>query len=97
MHPVLAGDAATQLRLIAATPHWRAIHLIMLAGVGLVIAGIWVRALLERFGTPAALLAALAIVTIGEALNALNIVYMAGSGTHLAWEFNAGDTAAPVL
>ena len=43
VHPVLAGAAADQLRLIADTPHWRTMHLSMLAGSGLIIAGIWVR------------------------------------------------------
>jgi hypothetical protein len=88
-HPMLGGDAATQLRTIAATPYWRAVHLTMLAGSGLVIAGIWVRLLIER-GPSGALVAALAIVTVGVAINALDIAYMAGSGTHMATLFAAG-------
>ena len=44
-----------------------------------------------------ALLAALAIVTLGEAINALNIVYMAGAGSYLAAEFQAGDEGAASL
>lgn len=97
MHPVLSGDAAAQLRIIAATPHWRAIHLVMLAGAGLVVAGVWVRLLFDRSQARNALLAALAIVTAGEAINALNIVYMASAGTHLAQAFQAGDEAAAPL
>jgi hypothetical protein len=45
-HPMLAGDNATQLRLIASTPYWRAIHLSMLTGSAFVMAGIWARELL---------------------------------------------------
>jgi hypothetical protein len=50
LHPVLAGDAAAQLRIIADTRYWRPLHLAMLAGAGLVIAGVWARALLGRDG-----------------------------------------------
>jgi hypothetical protein len=95
-HPVLVGDAAAQLRIIAATPYWRALHLTMLAGSALVAAGVWVR-LLDRPATAAgrdggwgALLAALALVAVGECLNALNIAYMAGAGWHMAALFDQG-------
>ena len=91
LHPVLAGDAAAQLQTIASTPYWRLLHLAMLAGSGLLIAGVWVRLLTT--GTAAApLVAALAIVTVGVALNALNIAFMAGSGTHMAALFATGRT-----
>ena len=43
LHPMLTGDAAAQLRTIATTPYWRALHLAMLAGSGFIIAGVWVR------------------------------------------------------
>lgn len=90
-HPMLVGDAAEMLRTIAATPYWRPLHLAMLAGSGLVIVGIWVRLVIDR--TPASgVVAALAVVTIGVALNALNIVFMAGSGTHMAALFSSGRT-----
>ena len=89
VHPVLVGDAAAQLTRIAATPYWRAIHLMMLAGSALIIAGVWVR-LLDRTGPAAA--AAIALVALGVSLNALNIAYMAGAGTHMAALFYAGRT-----
>jgi hypothetical protein len=89
LHPMLAGDAAAQLRIIAATPYWRGLHLAMLAGSGMVIAGIWVRLVAER-GAPMAVVAALAIVAIGIAINALDVAFMAGSGTHMAEEFAQG-------
>jgi hypothetical protein len=89
VHPMLTGDAATQLSLIARTPYWRAIHLMMLAGSALIVTGVWVR-LLDRTGPVAA--AAIALVALGFALNALNIAYMAGAGTHMAALFYAGRT-----
>jgi hypothetical protein len=91
LHPLLSGDAAAQLQTIASTPHWRALHLAMLLGSGLVIAGVWVR-LLNTSATPAPLVAALTIVTVGVSLNALNIAFMAGSGTHMAALFATGRT-----
>jgi hypothetical protein len=93
-HPVLAGDAATQLRTIASTPHWRTLHLVMLAGSGFVAAGIWVRLVIDRGRATSALAAALALIGIGAVLNALNIAYMAGAGTHLASLFATGFTDA---
>lgn len=87
VHPVLVGDAAAQLNIIARTPYWRAIHLMMLVGSALIVAGVWVR-LLDRTGPAAA--AAIALVVLGVTLNALNIAYMAGAGTHMAALFYDG-------
>lgn len=95
-HPMLAGDAADQLRTIVTTPYWRAVHLTLLAGSGLVIAGIWVRIVTDR-AVSSALVAALAIITIGVALNALDIAFMAGSGTRMAAYFAAGRAEMPNL
>ena len=109
VHPILAGGPESQLRTIADTPHWRTMHLLMLAGSGLVIAGVWVRLLTDRtavdlqspspvgqaFNAP--LVAALALVALGLAINALNIGFMAGAGTHMAEEFAAGRTEVAPL
>jgi len=89
LHPMLTGDAAAQLRTIATTPYWRALHLAMLAGSGFIIAGVWVR-LVSDHSMAALLVVALALVSIGIALNALNIAFMAGSGTHMAALFSSG-------
>ena len=108
VHPMLAGGPEIQLRTIADTPHWRTMHLLMLAGSGLIIAGIWVRLLTDRTarGAPsqpvgpafnAPLVAALALVALGLAINALNIAFMAGAGTHMAEEFAAGRTGVAPL
>ena len=92
LHPMLEGDAGAHLRIIADTAYWREIHLAMLAGTGLIVAGIWVRMVLPR--TPQiqpVLIAALAIVAIGLALNGLNIGYMTGSGWLMGARYAAGD------
>lgn len=95
LHPVLVGDAASQLRTIAATSFWRPLHLAMLAGSALVATGVWVRLVdrpAARDATLSVAIAALAIITVGICLNGLNIAYMAGSGTHMAMLFAQGRT-----
>jgi hypothetical protein len=104
VHPVLAGGPESQLRMIAGTMHWRTMHLLMLAGSGLLIAGIWVRLVTDRPVGPASragepvtsfnapLVAALALIALGLAVNALNIGFMACAGTHMAEQFAAGKT-----
>jgi len=100
VHPMLAGPAESQLRTIAGTTGWRTMHLLMLAGSGLLIAGIWVRLVTDRpsetkdspTGVNAPLIAALAVVALGLAINALNIGYMAGAGTYMAEQFATGRT-----
>ncbi len=92
LHPVLQGDAANHLRIIADAGHWRAVHLGMLACTALVIAGLWARLLVHQ-GPPAPLVAALAVIAIGLAIHSLNIAYMAGAGWQLATRYAAGDAA----
>jgi len=110
VHPMLAGSAESQLRTMAETPGWRTMHLLMLAGSGLLIAGIWVRLVTDRSATGrqtgassaiptvGPLIAALALIGLGIAINALNIGFMAGAGTHMAEQFAAGRTdVAPLF
>ena len=109
VHPMLAGSPESQLRTIAETTHWRTMHLLMLAGSGLLIAGIWVRLVTDRGTSDASaptmggaaingpLIAALALIALGLAINALNIGFMAGAGTHMAAEFAAGRTEVAPL
>lgn len=98
VHPVLAGSPESQLRTIAEMTSWRAMHLMMLAGSGLVVAGIWVRVAGDRPSDGATqtingpLVAALALIALGLTINALNIGFMAGAGTHMAEQFAAGRT-----
>lgn len=91
LHPMLAGDGATQLRTIADMAHWRTLHLAMLAGSGLIVAGVWVRLVDDRAFVRPPLVAALALISTGVTINALNIAYMSGAGWHMAAQFAAGD------
>ena len=100
LHPMLDGSPADQLRTITAMPFWRTMHLLMLAGSGLLIAGVWVRVVGDRtaattFNAP--LVLSLALISLGLAINSLNIGFMAGAGTHMAEEFAAGRTEMAVL
>jgi len=97
LHPVLEGDSATQLRHIAATSSWRAVHLAMLAGSALVMLGIWVRLVCDSAGSAKALAPALGVITIGLAVSALNISFMAGSGWEMARLFQNGDASMASL
>ena len=91
MHPILTGDASAQLRIIADTPYFRPLHLAMLAGSGLLILGIWTRAL--RGGSvPVPLFAALGLISLGLCFNAIDIAFMGGAGSHMATAFVAGRT-----
>ena len=91
LHPMLTGDGATQLRTIADMAHWRELHLAMLAGSGLIVAGVWVRLVDDRAFVRAPLVTALALISLGVSLNGLNIAYMAGAGWHMATQFTSGD------
>jgi hypothetical protein len=91
MHPMLVGDASAQLRLIADTAYFRPLHLAMLTGSGLVILGIWTRAVNGSGGAPVPLFAALALVSLGLSFNAIDIAFMAGAGSHMATTFVAGN------
>ncbi len=93
MHPILGGDGSMELRMIAGMTIWRTMHLCMLGGTGLVIAGIWGRLTGTHTGDPAAsaVTAALALITIGLALDSLNTTFMAGPAWRMASAFAAGD------
>jgi hypothetical protein len=88
LHPILPHEPADQLRMIASTSYFRPIHLAMLAGSGLIILGVWTRALIAPPSAP--LLAALALVSLGVCFNAIDIAFMANAGTQLATLAQAG-------
>ena len=95
---MLSGDAAAQLTMIAASPHFRAIHLAMLSGSGLIMAGVWVRTLACRPGEGFRFGMAFGLIDLGLALNAYDISFMAGAGTRLAAAYaTGGGTAAPIF
>lgn len=95
LHPLLPHDPSAQLRMIAATWYFRPIHLAMLAGSALIILGIWVRALIAP--PSPALLAALALVSLGLCFNAIDIAFMASAGTNLASLAQAGHAEMGTL
>jgi len=98
LHPMLTGDAGAELTMIAASPHFRAIHLAMLAGSALIIAGVWVRALASGPGEALRFGIAFGLIDLGLALNAYDISFMARAGTRLAAAYTTGSgTAAPLF
>lgn len=98
LHPMLMGDAAAELTTIAASPHFRAIHLAMLAGSALIMTGIWTRALDGDPGERVRFGIAFALIDLGLALNAYDIAFMARAGTRLATAYLTGNgTSAPMF
>jgi hypothetical protein len=96
LHPVLQGDAASHLTIIARAGHWRAVHFAMLAFTALILVGIWVRLLVHE-GPAIPLTVALLVISLGLAVHSLNIAYMAGAGWQLAIRFAAGDPTMAAL
>jgi len=93
LHPMLpADDVPGQLRMIAGSPSFRAVHLAMLCGSGLIIAGVWTRLLIGRPVSPAPLIGGLALVCLGLCFNAIDIAFMGGSGWHMATAYVAGQS-----
>ena len=98
MHPMLVGNASAELPMIAASPHFRAVHLAMLTGSALIIAGVWARTLVCRPGEGFRFGVAFGLVDLGLALNAFDIAFMARAGTHLASAYATGNgTAGPLF
>ena len=95
MHPILSGDGSMELGMIASMPIWRTMHLCMLGGTGLIALGIWVRlvGVPARTPTNGAVIAALAIITVGIGLDALNTTFMAGPAWRMAGALAAGDAS----
>jgi hypothetical protein len=92
LHPMLPADVPDQLRMIAAAPMFRAVHLAMLCGSGLIIAGVWTRLFLGEQSTPTPLIGALVLVCLGLCFNAIDIAFMGGAGWHLATAYVAGQS-----
>ncbi len=95
MHPILHGDGSMELGMIGSMPIWRTMHLCMLAGTGLIVIGIWVRlvGVPANVSTNSAVVAALAIITVGIALDSLNTTFMAGPAWRMASALTAGDAS----
>jgi len=97
LHPMLPADVPGQLRLIASTWYFRPVHLAMLAGSALLIAGVWARGLIADSRRDASLIMALALICLGLCFNAIDIAFMGNAGWHMATQYVAGDTSVAPL
>jgi hypothetical protein len=91
-HPVLRGEGAAQLATIANTPQWRLIHWSLLFGLPLMLAGLagFVEQHRESPGAGPAR-AGLVLAAFACAVWGLNILFMAGAGSHLAATYAASE------
>ncbi len=96
-HPILPLTPDGDLALVHATSRWYPIHLGLLAATGGMIAGIWAIVLAAPPGRRPSALATAALVSLGLALNGVNIGYMLGAAPEYARWYAAGvrDVAVP--
>ncbi|MDB4882484.1 MAG: hypothetical protein JWL95_1250 [Gemmatimonadetes bacterium] len=97
LHPMLPADVPGQLQLIATTWYFRPVHLAMLAGSALLIAGVWTRGLIPGSQRDASLIMALALICLGLCFNAIDIAFMGNAGWHMATQYQAGDSSVVPL
>ena len=95
MHPILSGNGSMELGMIGGMARWRVMHLCMLGGTGLIVIGIWVRLVGAPANSPmnSAVIASLAVITVGIALDSMNTTFMAGPAWRMGTAFAAGNTA----
>ncbi|HSB52855.1 MAG TPA: hypothetical protein VLD58_00790, partial [Gemmatimonadales bacterium] len=96
LHPLLPLNGVGDLTMIAAMARWRWIHLGLLYGTGMIIAGIWVRWMIAPGEQRQGLAVAFSVLVIGEALNGVNIGFMAGAGTEFARLYAAGTDLSQI-
>ena len=92
-HPILTGDGAAQLTMIAQTSGWRLIHWALLFGLAFMYAGL-VGVGLRHTETPGATpaRAGALIGAFAFAVWSLNILFMVGAGAQLAHAYTTSDT-----
>ena len=92
-HPILSGDGAAQLAMIAKTTDWRLIHWAMLFGLAFMYAGV-IGVALRHNDTPGATpgRAAVRMGAFAFSVWSLNILFMVGAGYQLAHAYTASDT-----
>jgi len=93
MHPLLTGDGAAQLGIIARTAHWRAIHWSLLFGLAFMYTGLIGVAL--RHGETAGSApgrAGILLAGFGFSVWSLNIHFIVGAGYQLAHAYTTSDT-----
>ncbi len=91
-HPVLSGDGAAQLSVIARTAAWRTMHWALAFGLPLLYAGL-IGVALRHSDTPAANQgrAGVMLAAFAFAVWAINILFMVGAGTQLAHAYIVAD------
>src|SRR6266566_2070014 len=92
-HPILTGDGAAQLGMIAQTSGWRLIHWALLFGLAFMYAGlvgVGLRHTETAGATPAR--AGALIGAFAFAVWSLNILFMVGAGAQLARAYTTSDT-----
>jgi len=91
-HPVLTGDGAAQLGLIAKTSAWRLIHWSLLFGLVFLYAGV-IGVALRHNDTPGATpgRAAVRMGAFAFSIWSLNILFMVGAGWQLAQAYHTSD------
>jgi hypothetical protein len=92
MHPLLSGDGAAQLTMIAHTGGWRLIHWALLFGLAFMYAGV-IGVALRHNDTPGATpgRAAVRMGAFAFSVWSLNILFMVGAGWQLAHAYTTSD------
>jgi len=92
LHPLLTGDGANQLGIVARTHGWRTIHWALLFGLAFMYAGL-VGVSLRHNDTPGASpsRAGIRLGAFAFGIWALNILFMVGAGYHIAQAYAAAD------
>lgn len=91
-HPLMRGDGAAQLQLIATTPAWRTIHWSLLFAFPLMLAGV-LGVVARHLETPGASMArAGAVMTaFGFLIWMVNVLFMVGAGWQLSQAYVGSD------
>jgi hypothetical protein len=91
-HPMLQGDGAAQLTLIAATPSWRAVHWAIAFGYVLVVTGlVGVLARLAPTAGAGAARTGMFVSAFGYLTDLIGVLFMLGAASALAAAFRAGE------
>ena len=91
-HPLLTGDGAAQLSVIAATPMWRGVHWAIALGYVLVVTGltgVWSR-LAATPGSGAAR-TGMFLSLFGYLTDLVGVMFMLGAGSALADAYRVGE------
>jgi hypothetical protein len=92
MHPLLSGDGAAQLSMVAHTTRWRLIHWALLFGLAFMYAGV-IGVALRHNDTPGATpgRAAVRMGAFAFSVWSINILFMVGAGYQLARAYTTSD------